>query len=137
MPTALAILVGAQLIGEILSRLLHLPLPGPVVGMFLLAVALVIRGGGAESEGPAAAGPLADTANALVANMGLLFVPAGVGVVAEMGIVRQEWLPLLAGMVVSTALSLVVTGLVMQRLSRKAEESVPTSPLTPSEEATP
>jgi len=127
MPTALAILVGAQLIGEILSRLLHLPLPGPVVGMFLLAVALVIRGGG---EDGAAAGPLADTAHALVANMGLLFVPAGVGVVTEMGVVQKEWLPLLAGMVVSTALSLVVTGLVMQRLSRAQP------PATPGEDAT-
>ena len=119
MPTALAVLVGAQLIGEILSRVLHLPLPGPVVGMFLLAVALVIRGGGAGSSSPATSGPLADTANVLIANMGLLFVPAGVGIIAEMGILRSDWLPLLAGMLVSTALSLVVTALVMQRVSRR------------------
>ncbi|HEY1941019.1 MAG TPA: CidA/LrgA family protein [Roseiarcus sp.] len=127
MPTALAILVGAQLVGEILSRLFHLPLPGPVVGMFLLAVALVLRGGSRPEN--AAPGALADTANALVGNMGLLFVPAGVGIISEVGVLRSEWLPILAGMVVSTALSLVVTGLVMQHVSRRAEKSAPSAPL--------
>jgi holin-like protein len=130
MPTALAILVGAQLIGEVLARSLHLPLPGPVVGMFLLAVALVIRGRGGKAMREAVPPPLAETANALVRNMGLLFVPAGVGIITQMGALRSEWLPILAGMLVSTVLGLVVTGLVMQHIPDAAETTAQ-NPLLP------
>jgi holin-like protein len=121
MLASLAILFAAQLIGEALRQALHLPLPGPVIGMFLLAAGLVVRDRlhGAESE--AAPSALTRTANTLIANMGLLFVPAGVGVMAEMGVLRQEWLPILAGLMVSTVLGVVVTGLVMHHVSRRAE----------------
>ncbi|MGY3595320.1 putative effector of murein hydrolase LrgA (UPF0299 family) [Bradyrhizobium sp. USDA 4341] len=45
--------------------------------------------------------------------MGLLFVPAGVGLIAETGVPRAEWLPIAAGLIGSTLLSFAVTGLVM------------------------
>jgi holin-like protein len=125
MPIAFLILVGCELIGEVLRRALHLPLPGPVIGMFLLAVALIV-GGDDEAVGVTDKySQLSRTANALIANMGLLFVPAGVGVIAEFGVLRQNWLPILVGLVVSTVLGLVVTGLVMHRLCRAGEESRP------------
>jgi holin-like protein len=121
MPVALTILVGAQLAGEVLRRLLHLPLPGPVIGMFILAVALVVRARGsidATQPGPSS---LEKTATVLISNMGLLFVPAGVGIVAELGVLRREWLPIVAGVVVSTVLGLIVTGVVMHRITGRAE----------------
>jgi holin-like protein len=125
MPVALTILVGAQLVGEVLRRLLHLPLPGPVIGMFILAVALIIRSRGpsATSEAATQAGPssLEKTATVLISNMGLLFVPAGVGIVAEFGVLRREWLPIAAGLLVSTVLGLIVTGVVMHRITGRAE----------------
>ena len=65
-----------QLVGELLARGLHLPVPGPVIGMILLFVALLMRHGGEDAPAP-----LALTADTLLANLGLLFVPAGVGVV--------------------------------------------------------
>jgi holin-like protein len=115
--------------GEVLRRALHLPLPGAVIGLFLLALALVVRGG-SRKDGVANQFPqLGHTANALIANMGLLFVPAGVGVIAELGVVRQNWLPILVGLVVSTVLGLVVTGYVMHRVCRAAEEIRRTPPL--------
>jgi holin-like protein len=128
MLTALSILIGSQLIGEALRQVLHLPLPGPVLGMFVLAVALVVRGGARHVPKEAAPPPLVETANALISNLGLLFVPAGVGVIAELGVLRQEWLPVMAGLLVSTALSLVVTGLVMHRLSTPVETDQRTPP---------
>jgi holin-like protein len=121
MPTSFVILVGCQLIGEVLRRGLHLPLPGAVIGMFLLALVLVV---GSSDRGVVAAdqpSQLSRTANALIANMGLLFVPAGVGVIAEVGVLRQNWLPILVGLLVSTVLGLVVTGLVMDWVCRTVE----------------
>jgi holin-like protein len=129
MPTSFAILVGCQLIGEVLRRTLHLPLPGPVIGMFLLVLALA--GGGGDRTAGATDQPsqLSRTANALITNMGLLFVPAGVGVIAELGVLRQNWLPIVVGLLVSTVLGLVVTGFVMHRVCRAAEGRPRTAPL--------
>lgn len=121
MPAALAILIGAQLLGEIARRLLHLPLPGPVIGMFLLAVVLVTCAGRWVAPRAGEAAPLTRVANALITNMGLLFVPAGVGIIAEAGVLKQDWLPIVTALLVSTLLGLAVTGLVMHHLSRLGE----------------
>jgi holin-like protein len=127
MPFALVILVGAQLVGEVLRRLLHLPLPGPVIGMFILAVALVTFAQGWLAPTETGPSSLNKTATALISNMGLLFVPAGVGIIAELSVLRREWLPILTGLLVSTVLGLVVTGVVMHRIMRRAElDTLPT-----------
>jgi holin-like protein len=121
MPSAFAVLIGCQLVGEVLRQILHLPLPGPLIGMFLLTVALVIGHGRRAAMAEPAPPALVQAANGLIAWMGLLFVPAGVGVVAELAVLRQEWLPILAGLLISTVLGLAVTGLVMQHVSRIVE----------------
>jgi holin-like protein len=128
MPIAFLILVGCELIGEVLRRAIHLPLPGPVIGMFLLALALIVGG---DDKAVGVTGKycqLGRTANTLIANMGLLFVPAGVGVIAEFGVLRQNWLPILVGLLVSTVLGLVVTGLVMNRVCQAGKGSLPEPP---------
>jgi holin-like protein len=121
MPTSFAILVGCQLIGEVLRRGLHLPLPGAVIGMLLLALVLVVGGSDRGVVVADQSAQLSRTANALIANMGLLFVPTGVGVIAEVGVLRQNWLPILVGLLVSTVLGLVVTGIVMHWVCRAVE----------------
>ncbi|MGD0109328.1 MAG: CidA/LrgA family protein [Rhodopila sp.] len=120
MPLAFAVLVGLQLVGEALRQTLHLPLPGPLIGMVLLTTLLVARGSAGPAAERAIPPSLLSAANGLIANMGLLFVPAGVGIIAELDVLRREWLPILAGLVVSTVLGLVVTGLVMHHVSRIA-----------------
>ena len=70
----LAILLLLQGAGEGLSRAFALPLPGPVVGLALLLVAL---------RWPWLREPVAATAEFLLAHLSLLFVPVGVGVVID------------------------------------------------------
>lgn len=111
MQSALLVLVGCQLVGELLRNAFEFPIPGPVIGMFLLAVMLGIRAKKTGSDKTPA--PLKLTAEGLIANMGLLFVPAGVGIIAEAGVIRQEWLPIVLAVIGSTILSLLVTALVM------------------------
>ncbi len=118
MPAAFAILIGLELVGEVLRQTLHLPLPGPLIGMALLTVVLVARGSTGPAARQAVPPPLQNVANGLIANMGLLFVPAGVGIIAELDVLRRDWLALLAGLLVSTVLGLAVTGLVMHHVSR-------------------
>jgi putative effector of murein hydrolase LrgA (UPF0299 family) len=112
MPAALLILVGCQLLGELIRNAFKLPVPGPVIGMFLLAAALGLRAKATNDIVTPA--PLRPAAETLIANMGLLFVPAGVGIIAEFGLVREQWLPIAAALIGSTILSIAVTGLVMQ-----------------------
>ena len=111
MIAALLALLACQLLGELLRAALHLPIPGPVIGMFLLAAMLAWQ----ARRKPARAIPaeLDRVAELLIAYLGLLFVPAGVGIIAEGGLLRQEWLPIVAGVIGSTILSVAVTGLVM------------------------
>lgn len=105
-----AILLGCQLVGEFLHRIFSLWVPGPVIGMFLLAL-LLLRKPSALSE------PLVSTTRVLLQCLGLFFVPAGVGVIGNLNLIGREWIPILVGLVGSTFLSLFVTAYVMHRIS--------------------
>lgn len=107
----LAVLLLFQLVGEVLAHLLALPVPGPVVGLVLLLVALELRL--PQRDGLRAA------SGGLLATLSLLFVPAGVGVVQHLPRLAAEWPALAAALVVSTAAALAVTGLVAARLLRR------------------
>lgn len=107
---ALTVLLVFQLIGEVLVQFAGLPIPGPVIGLLLLFLSLCARG--------SLAVPLRDTANGILQHLSLLFVPAGVGVMAHFSRVAHEWLPILAAVLVSTALAIAVSALVMQALMR-------------------
>ncbi|MEZ5614080.1 MAG: CidA/LrgA family protein [Rhodocyclaceae bacterium] len=113
MLSALTLLLVFQLTGEVLAQLFALPIPGPVIGMALLFVALALRGG--------PSGALRDTAQNLLQHLSLLFVPAGVGVMLHFHRIGDEWLPLAASLVGSTVLTIAVTALVLRALSRRAE----------------
>ncbi|MFW6773953.1 CidA/LrgA family protein [Nocardioides sp. CPCC 205120] len=96
-------LVGAWLAGEVVVRTLGLPVPGAVVGMLGLLVVLQVR-----RPGPSSA--VLHAADGLLAHLQLLFIPAGVGIVAVLAVVRDEALPLVGGLLVSWAVGLVVVG---------------------------
>jgi holin-like protein len=114
---ACLILIGFQLLGEMVHQYFKLPLPGPVVGMFLLAAVLVYRQRAAGRAGEPAPPALMRTANALIGNMGLLFVPAGAGIMTQSVLLHHSWVPIAAGVVGSTLLSLTTTGLSLHHAS--------------------
>ena len=103
-----------QLVGEVVVRALALPIPGPVVGMFLLFAALSMRG-----SAPAL---LTRTAQGLLQHLSLLYVPAGVGVMVHFALIRQAWLPIAVTLVVSTFVTLAVTALTMRALMGRMGE---------------
>lgn len=106
MLASLTLLLVLQLIGEVLVQWLGLPVPGPVVGMALLFAALMARG-----ETPA---PLRETANTLLQHLSLLFVPAGAGIMVHASLLAREWLPTLAAVVLSCAITLLLTAAVLR-----------------------
>ena len=107
----LAWLLALQSLGELLSRGLSLPFPGPVIGMLLLLIALRL---------PMVREPVAACANFLLSHLSLLFVPVGVGVMTHLGLVGQYGVRMLVVVVLSTWLGLVVTALVLHLLRDKS-----------------
>ena len=108
---ALATLLVFQTIGEVLSFALKLPVPGPVLGMVLLLGLLLVR--------PASVERMRPTSIELLKHLSLLFVPAGVGVMLHLARIGREWLPIAAALVISTALAIAVTALVVTWTSRR------------------
>jgi holin-like protein len=107
---ALTQLLVFQLLGEVIARWLALPVPGPVLGMLFLFLALALRGGPGHE--------LQATSQTLLQHLSLLFVPAGTGIMIHLHRVADEWLPLLLSLLISTAATLVVTALVMKLFMR-------------------
>lgn len=114
MLSALTVLLVFQLVGEVLSRSLSLPVPGPVIGMLLLFLGLLTRGG--------PSGELQTTSQTLLQHFSLLFVPAGTGIMVHLARVGNEWLPLLLSLLISTVATLVVTATVMKLCQQATEK---------------
>lgn len=106
---SLSLLLAAQLAGEIIVRASGLPLPGPVIGLVLVAALCLWRG---------VPDALSRTAHGLLAHLGLLFVPAGVGVVQHFGVVADHAVAIGAAIVVSTLATLIVTVGVFRLVAR-------------------
>ncbi|KMQ76105.1 CidA/LrgA family protein [Marinobacter subterrani] len=106
----ITLLLVYQLVGEITVRLLGLPIPGPVLGMVMLFITLLIRGRTPASVDQAS--------SALLSHLSLLFVPAGVGMMAHFGRIADEWVPITLALLLSTVITMVATALIMQVTTR-------------------
>ena len=93
------LLLSCQLIGEVVARGLVLAIPGPVLGLALLVLALRIRPGLAEGLRP--------TISVILANLSLMFVPAGVGVIGNLETLSSDWFALLVILTLSTLFSML------------------------------
>ncbi|MGR4870654.1 CidA/LrgA family protein [Variovorax sp. LARHSF232] len=100
----LAWLLVFQSIGEVLSRAFSLPLPGPVLGLILLLIAL---------RWPLVREPVGECANFLLAHLSLLFIPVGVGVMTHLALLAQYGGRMLLVIVLSTWIGLAVTAAVL------------------------
>ena len=117
---ALATLLVFQLLGEVLVRALAAPVPGPVVGMALLLLALVAR--------PALLTGLKPTAQTLLQHLSLLFVPAGVGVILHLQRLGDEALAIGVALVLSTLVGLASAALTMAWLMKRSAPPPPPRP---------
>ncbi len=107
----LTLILACQLIGEFAVSTANIPFPGPVAGMILLFLFLTIRGEIPEELG--------NLSGALLNNLSLMFVPAGVGVMVHFDLLGRDAIPLSIALVVSTLLTIAVTAIVMLLLKRK------------------
>ncbi len=93
-------------LGELIVWSTGVPLPSSVIGMVALAASL--------KAGIVRLRQVERVADFLVHNLGFFFVPAGIGIMNCLGILREQWWPIIASCVLSTIVIIVVTGRVHQ-----------------------
>lgn len=111
-----------QALGTLLANSLHLAVPGPVVGMLLLLAFLTVRPPHEEAPVLRAGGRILD-------ELPLLFIPAGVGLVGCVQVIRHQWLPISTAMVLGWAAGLLAT-VGAARLALRAAQPVEQEVLT-------
>ena len=123
MIASLSLILLCQLAGEGFVRGLALPMPGPVVGLVLLLLLLVVRDRFAVlARGPLQGGGVENASRGLLAHLSLLFVPAGVGVVQKLDLIAAHGIAIVIVLLVSvimTLLATVATFLAVSRLTAR------------------
>ena len=102
-----------QGLGEIVAKFFLPLIPGPVIGLVLLLAWLRIRGRVPESVDL--------VATAFAQNLGLLFIPAAVGVVMFWPSIRSHALAVVAALVVSVVATMAATALVLRAIAKDGE----------------
>ncbi|MGN0384722.1 MAG: CidA/LrgA family protein [Lachnospiraceae bacterium] len=107
----LAIVLIVSLLAELMAYLIPLPVAASVYGLVLMLIGLITH-----------IIPLRmveDVGDFLVENMGIMFVPPTVGIIACVDELKQMWIPLLVSGIFTTFLIMIITGLVTQALVKK------------------
>ncbi len=105
---SLTTLLTFQCLGEGISYVFRLPVPGPVIGMLLLFGFMFFR--------PEVADAIEATALELLRHLSLLFVPAGVGIMVSASMLRSEALAVVISVVASTSIAIAIGALVTRAL---------------------
>ncbi|WEG73524.1 CidA/LrgA family protein [Vagococcus intermedius] len=107
------LIISFSYLGEIVSKLFNLPIPGSVIGMLLLFTALYFKVVKVEEV---------DTVGTfLLDNLSILFLPAGVGIMVYFPVIRETWWSLLIITIITTVLTMAVVGRIVQGVKRKFE----------------
>jgi holin-like protein len=106
----IALLLLIVFIGDIFNRVFKIPIPGNILGMILLLVALL--------TGIIKLHQIEEISKFLLDHLSFLFIPAGVGLLSVTGVLKDSWYFLLFIAFFTTILVMAVTALVVQFLRR-------------------
>ncbi|MBP7132853.1 MAG: CidA/LrgA family protein [Aquabacterium sp.] len=112
----LALLVAGQLMGEATVAVTGLPVPGSVVGMVLVLLALLMKKGQLPE--------LRRAGSTMLLLVPLLLVPISVGIMEQTALLRANWLPLTVALLVSVAAGMAATVLTIRWLARSDAKQV-------------
>jgi len=107
------IILGIYLLGELLAGLLHLPIPGNILGMMILFVLLCTKIVKVDN--------ISNVTNFLLNHLAFFFIPAGVGLMTSIGIIKSTWWQLLIVCLSTTTIIIGVTGIIVQAISKRTK----------------
>ena len=102
------------LAGELLQRLIPLPVPASVYGLVLLFAALC--------TGVVKLEQVKDAAGFLISILPILFVPTAVGILNNWGMIKDDLISIFLLALLSTVVTFGIAGRVTQSLRKKEEK---------------
>lgn len=109
----LLIIFGFSFIGNVISNVFRLPVPGSILGMILLFLALQFKI--LEFHHVDEAGSF------LINNMTILFLPAGVGIMAKWNLISHFWAQILLIVVGALIINMLILGKLVEWIKVKFE----------------
>ena len=106
----LTLILTFQLAGLALEQIPGMPLPGPITGMILFFLYLLVTDGGFDPE--------REAARKLLNHLPLFFIPAGAGIITLGSLLREQALGITLALTLGTLVAFVITGRLMQWLIR-------------------
>jgi len=104
-------LVLFQLLGTALNHLCVPVLPGPIIGLLLLLVFLMVR--------EEVSAPLGEAASTLLRYLPLLLVPPAVGVMVYAAQIAADFWAIVGALVLSVLISMAFAGVLMNALVKR------------------
>lgn len=101
-------------LGQLISLLIHGFIPGSVIGMILLFLALFFKVIKPEN--------VRSTATVITKNMAVFFVPAAVGLMAYVELVSHNFLAIIVGIGISTILTIITVALLQEYLENRSKK---------------
>ena len=112
-----------QLVGEMVQKYFALTVPGPVIGLLLLLLALLASDRLGNATVAKYKQNLTATAETLLAHLPLLFVPIGVGVVMHISALESQLLAVLAVIFIGTMLTVGFSAVLMEKLQGRGSRN--------------
>lgn len=107
------IIFGIYLLGVLITDITGVPIPGNVIGMLILFLLLYLKVIKVEQ--------ISTISNFFLEHLAFFFIPAGVGLISSFSVIKNIWLQLLIVCFVTTAITMICTGLVVQKIANKKE----------------
>jgi len=107
------IILGIYLLGELLAGSLNLPIPGNILGMIILFVLLCTKIVKVDN--------ISNVTNFLLNHLAFFFIPAGVGLMTSIGIIKSTWWQLLIVCLSTTTIIIGATGIIVQAISKRTK----------------
>lgn len=105
------IILGVYLLGELISGIFSLPIPGNILGMLILLALLCTKIIKLEQ--------IETVSNFLLDHLAFFFIPAGVGLMSSVEIIKDTWLKLIIVCILTTIIIIGVTGTIVQLIKKR------------------
>jgi holin-like protein len=106
-----------QLIGEAVQKYFNLSIPGPVIGLILMLLTLMMTNSKKLNMLTPLRTNIINTSETLLSYLSLLFVPIGVGVVMHLQLLEMQLLRILVVILIGTMSTMIFTSLVFSKIS--------------------
>jgi len=112
----LCLLFAIYQVGNYIQQLLHIPIPGSIIGMLLLFILLQLKVVKVKW--------IANGANFLLSYLTLLFIPATVGIIQYVGFFSGMGILSIVVVIISTIIVMLSSGYLAQKVAIHQEQKV-------------